>query len=1156
MDISTGSWFKYLNENIRIDEGVRDIGLPEYVVDHIESALDKAGEKAKTFVGNEWKKDTEYQYARQERAFGLVDFIIDQYGNYIIKNYENAEELEQTGSIVAKTSEDNDKSEKVKFVIINIKNTLMKEPFGKWRKSFQKAIKALSKLGFDSEQVEKTQDMLVSNLQDAYDGWARRYSEVYAFLNDDPSNYELIKGESIYNAEGYATKYLANKEDPSQIIHTFDDGSYWYNLDTDSCDTEGERMGHCGSDSRGTLVSLRKKKSKRRESSSYVTMTYDKHYNTIHQIKGRNNDAPPEETWKNISWFIDNMSVQHVTETGEHSNDIYGFSQMNSALKETNPSVNFTGDIESMQERAEEMLEELNQNYEFDHSSVWAGDVQEYNGELYADASLDVSFEVPLGWKGFVKDSGYYAATIASTDPDVEGSTTEQDPNFLPIPQDGYNNDAIKFIEDALIGDVADELPGEEGENRYEVLMMKGLASSDRSIGDPNPPQTAHLIVNIIRTETIRVYSEGDEEPDVSDVEYFFEQTKSNFDDEYEHIVEKVRSALASEGYAERNAWDKERESVGDIEKSGLEHFAYHGMDAGAEFWFRNNEMNIDNTSDVKIPIDIPLYAWDGRDMRGIPSYLNDMFGSLKREIPGVAAGYSSDTLNRNMARQLKNLFGQEQKDPSQTQLPFGDEYKWQPMETILAKDLRFIVVPKLKYDTRFPEQLPNVTLQWRLTIGVNSKDSAEEIEIVKKIVKLLNDNPDVVVAAANKLIEISVEPAVEHAEKKKEAALNGSTAQTIIRSLDNTYAANAMNGDDTAERIIMIIKWINDSWEQMDEIERYVALMQWLVPMDKRTFRTFSNEGAIELEDNYNIGKPVMFDEKVNKELQRRGAAPSQLRNYAGGLSEQIENIEDQIARIDNMLQEKDPNYDLRIYSIVVDVAVSKGVGGEVQETQTEIRGIDGVTTVRTIGSLTSTGTTLTGKFEIKFEILGSMSRVRYRDRILVPGMMKVKGLRILRVSPIHRTNKQGTIRTVRENKRTLEEYGFGGSAAALSGIRSRGRTMPTPRKMLSNIAADWEDGGVMSYDAPMDTTDMRYHVMMPVEEILPYCSREFRAPKDAFDGMYQSFIKNGATSPVYIAVGKNGRVKVTGNEDLVWFAKKSGLQELPVFLSYQRQV
>ena len=92
--------------------------------------------------------------------------------------------------------------------------------------------------------------------------------------------------------------------------------------------------------------------------------------------------------------------------------------------------------------------------------------------------------------------------------------------------------------------------------------------------------------------------------------------------------------------------------------------------------------------------------------------------------------------------------------------------------------------------------------------------------------------------------------------------------------------------------------------------------------------------------------------------------------------------------------------------------------------------------------------------------------------------------------------------------------------------------------------------------YDMPTDTGNIAYHVMMPVKELLPYTDRIYRAPKDTFDGAYQNFIQTGPTAPVYVAVGKNGRVKITGGEDLVWFAKKSGLKELPVFFSYQRQV
>ena len=103
----------------------------------------------------------------------------------------------------------------------------------------------------------------------------------------------------------------------------------------------------------------------------------------------------------------------------------------------------------------------------------------------------------------------------------------------------------------------------------------------------------------------------------------------------------------------------------------------------------------------------------------------------------------------------------------------------------------------------------------------------------------------------------------------------------------------------------------------------------------------------------------------------------------------------------------------------------------------------------------------------------------------------------------------------------------------------------MKTPRSSLQSILDDWAEGGVMAYDAPMDSTDMRYHVMMPVEELLPFIGgKEYRGDMKDFEGRYRQFIKTGPTAPVFVAVGMNNRIKVTGNEDLIWFAKKSGLK------------
>ena len=116
--------------------------------------------------------------------------------------------------------------------------------------------------------------------------------------------------------------------------------------------------------------------------------------------------------------------------------------------------------------------------------------------------------------------------------------------------------------------------------------------------------------------------------------------------------------------------------------------------------------------------------------------------------------------------------------------------------------------------------------------------------------------------------------------------------------------------------------------------------------------------------------------------------------------------------------------------------------------------------------------------------------------------------------------------------------------------------RTFNTPRISIEDVAADWAQGGVMDYDTPMSADYMRYHVMMPVEELRPFMSREFRKPMDGFEIGYQNFIERGPQQAVILAIGRNGRVKITGNEDDVWYAIESGLEELPVYFSYQNQI
>jgi hypothetical protein len=296
---------------------------------------------------------------------------------------------------------------------------------------------------------------------------------------------------------------------------------------------------------------------------------------------------------------------------------------------------------------------------------------------------------------------------------------------------------------------------------------------------------------------------------------------------------------------------------------------------------------------------------------------------------------------------------------------------------------------------------------------------------------------------------------------------------------------------------------------------------------------------------------------------------------------------LEEQIMRVQKLTEKKrDPSHDLRIYRVQLSCGVVDGIGGTDAEIMAEMRGIDGVTTVRPIADSKRriTPTEMFTIFEVKFELLGAQSRVDYRDQVLLPAVRKIAGIQVINWSAIHRTNTQGTVRTVREALDKLHEQGFGssdgmdiGGSANLASIRyskTAPRTTPTPT--LDSIAADWQEGGVQAYDFPTNTNAMQYHTLIPVDELWAHRSKNSPHPKDMFDlkhkqfdavyqrlkdtledpEAYQDFIAHGAQSPVYVALGQDGKVKITGNEDLVWFAKKSGLQEVPVFFSYQKQI
>ena len=1162
MDISTGNWFEYLREEV-LTEGLRDIGLPEPVVDFIEDAMPNAPEKAKTYAGNQWKK---YELPRNGRTYAQRNW-----GGFMERTFKDeiqdiAPEDRPPGSVesyrarvmtpyyvggvdgkpvVRKMYDDEmiEQNKRIVFVAQNVMNVFAK-PAIAWRKAFMKAVKALSKAGVESEKVEKVKEELAATMMREFKGFWYNYDQLFAWLNDEPTNYELIKGEDDINtAYNIAKEDLESKEDPDGIIHQFDDGYYWYNLNTHNCSIEAERMGHCGSDSRGTLVSLRKRKEKRKASSSYVTMTWNADEQMLYQIKGRENNAPEWEYWDAIDWFIKNANIRRVLETGEHSNDLSGFEDMNGHLQETNPDVEFEGVLNL--DDIEEAVQQVVNNYDGDYTGIYAEvqDPADWGGDgqyAYISISVEMSFEIDLGWPGIVRrDRDYYSADEADS-----GDINDM---LDSIPFDSYSREASQFTSEIDLDDLLYELPGEDGEIEYEVVMLIGAQPDDVPAGAERP--TAHLRVRITSNETASADNADDA---ASEVEFMARELK-RLEEDMEDYIQAVRSQLVDGEYIAKGPYDRTR---GELVDKTFEHWLATESSGGAlEFaWRSDGSQNVINDGG-QIPQVIQMYGQDYD--RNIGELYGRIFGG--RMSNTHPPRLENVDLNRNMARNLENLYSAQQENPDQQQMKFGPEYAAKAARIILAKDSHFIIQgtnSAVGQNSKYPTQ----PIGWMYKINMNYRTSEEEIQVTQDILDFFNENPEMMNQAAQKTIQDAMNGIMALAQARKDDIASGRQPFAQIRQIENMYTPV----QDTVDgmKAMMIARWINQNFEQMDEVEKYVAYYKYLRPIVGQRIRRV---GPIQT-DGDDAGKPDYFDQEVRTQLVLMGATRSQMDSRTqdpisgrmGAPRPAQESVEAQIDRIEALLSESDPTYDLRIYRINIDVSVQKDIGGEIQETQTEIRGIEGVTTVRTVGDTQDIGTTQIGTYEIKFELIGNIGRVKYRDRVLIPGLMKIKGLRILRVSPIHRTNVQGTIRTVREN---LQEYGgvanFGGVAGNLGMLRkSYFQTNITPRPDIQSILDDWVEGGVQVYDAPTDVTNMRYHVMMPVEELLSLTSREFRAPMDAFDGMYQNFIKNGADAPVYVALGKNGRAKVTGNEDLIWFAKRSGLEELPVFFSYQRQV
>ena len=1154
MGYSSDKWFRYLKENVRLDEGVRDIGLTEMIADFIESALHDAPESAKTWMGHRWKKTHLHQFMPRiqlQRLLVETEEPLLSALNYYTGGMKR-DELEppkldvQFESILKEGVEwSAEKADRTKQVIKNIRRTIKDEALGKWPRAFKRAAKNLSKLGLKSEVVEFVQEVLYNTEDRAWKGFETRFRDVFIFLNMHPDNIRILDEYNLMvEADNKAEAELAQIDDPDQVLHTFDDGSYWYDLQKSTCDIEGERMGHCGAaQSGGTLYSLRKPEGKRGKSKSYVTIEADS--DTVYQIKGKGNSAPPEIMWNHIVWFIDNMGIDTVEEKGEYSEAPEDFQYMNDHL-ERYTDANFGG---SRQARVDELENELqNLGYELDglESSEVYFEISEYGedeNKIYVNASVEAVMTIDLGWPMYFETKGGYIAMDREGNP-ITGL------QMIPTTYSQQND----FVDSVGIDAVADELPGELIDIELDFQMREGTAEGQRGIDDPDyePQETAHMIVTIRKQETFQDEERQGGSSAAYECSQFQQSVLDDFDEEdvYKQHVRSIQAELQAEEYMKQSAYVKDRGKLQQI--NDLKHWSVYvdSSEAKLSFIDENNAGQVGSTlpTGLALPTEVMIYrtAPERTDAADVVRMMFPNYRTSQREV-------RAPSLNSQMATRLNDAYGSAQRAKmaasGQEEFDFGPQYEAKPaME--LAKDIELVIFPKIRYDVREPNRVPTLSFDFFFQIRVGFDDDVEEIDRVLAMAKHINDNPTIVREAVRDIIAVPMSELNDGVQARKSRLLNPNTAVSYYNEMDSKFGASAAAGNDDDERRMLIAMWIRDNYAQMDEIEKFVAYYKYISPMlgfDGQVFRIFGATAAI----NPETGEPRAWYDLVQKERERRGV----------GLADSApvnESIEDQIARIDALLTEKESPIDLRIYAMQIGCSVNNDVGGAEMEIETQIRGIPGVTTVKSVPELKRPLTPQAEYvvFEIKFEILGAKNRVEFRDEIIFPALRAIPGVSIIDWSPIHRTNVRGTIRTVRESYESSGHAGMTGLAAAAGMGSPQTSPMQAPRPALRKMIDDWSDGSVQLYDVPMDTNSMRYSVMMPVDELLPLIGGNYRGDMNDFRGRYQNFIKQGAQSPVYLAIGANRKAKITGNEDLVWFANKAGLDELPVFISYQKQV
>ena len=813
-------------------------------------------------------------------------------------------------------------------------------------------------------------------------------------------------------------------------------------------------------------------------------------------------------------------------------------------------------EFEEMEEELEEVLNTAQNRAE--HVSFHAE--VEGDEEPYTHGGAHVTFQFDIEWEGGM---------------DTDGDTyvwPEEERDYATIPKSwGGAYDSRRFFANML----DEAFPSYSEDTNWEV-------SSD------------YLEV------TFSLNFDGST-PDEFDS--FCDEMISEIDGDYDEIFQKIRRKLVQEDYLPPNDFDRLGDDI--VEQSNeLKNWEVLGIDDDdnidddGQVWFNFKPLGVGASASTMVYLPGKFPGLIGDTIEALRSVFGNPGEIDKRMVnPGVLFTNMSIEKSKPLVDAANGYVEQ------QLEFDFGDQYNRPSYEPI---DFGHAMI-RLNIDGS-----QGVYFTMKLIVEASSDEA--DIKGAFEFMRFIDRYPNQIIKVVTDTYEAFLQNKLDEIKDRERKMLDGTDMNTLSRALELQMGGAANNGEQGAEQGMLVIMFIQQNWDKFNRFEKDAAVNNYLRPMFMGSARPYGmwtndeekpshwdgivrakmgvakvpNAGFYKWGGGWKPEPSVLAkmqhrlgmnpEDSVTAEKKLDGLSPDErskamaalvagdreefvriirgtdadsdpamaggpiVRNARG--ERMAESLEQQIGRIDNILSEREP-IDLRLYKVALGCVVDLGISGLDNQIENQIRGIKEVTTVshrveleRQVGASVAYRV-----YDVKFELYGQQARDTYRDSTLVPAMNReVEGLKVVERGPV-----QSVDNPLRE---------WGGLGYAAPPYDHYLPTMPTPRIALQSVLEDWVEGGVQIYDTPMNTNQMRYHVMMPVSDLWEYVSRYYRGTKTDFDGRYKKYIKDGAQMPVYIALGQNGRVKITGNEDLIWFAKKSGEDELPVFFSYQRQV